>query len=614
VSFVALLFLTYSPAWHGGLLWDDDHHLTTTRLAGLSGLAQIWFHLGATQQYYPVTHSFFWLENHLWGGATLGYHLVSIALHAASAIMLFVALRRLQVPGAWLAAAIFALHPMQVESVAWMSELKNTLSGFFLFASLLNYLEFDDTRRRSSFAMALVLYVASLLSKTTAIVLPFGLFAIVWWRRGSLSPRRDIYPLVPFVLCGISAGVLTAWVERVFIGAGGSDFQVGFVGRAGIAAQDIFFYVAKFVWPVHLAFVYPRWNLGFDNPWPYAAMAGVAILAVALWRRWERLKGAVALSSLFVICLGPSLGFVDVFPFRYSFVADHFAYLALAVASVAAAVGMARAPQRIQVPIGIVVIATLAMLSWRQAHVFASSAQLYQTTLSENPGCWLCENNLAALALAESDRGEEVVLHARNAVALRPNYPEAHANLAAGLERLNQWPQSLQEYRIALDQYADTPHDFRVGQVYHGLGRALAHAGRSEEALDAYRQALTFNPSSAATHLDTGLAFVDVGDQASATKEFRSAAALEPTLFEARVNLGAALLASQSYADAASELEEAVRLQPTSADAQFDLGVAYEQLQRPEKAYDHFVKAAVLDPACVPCRQHAAQTRGHSGR
>src|SRR5262245_54015546 len=246
---LVLTMAAYLPAWHGTPIWDDDAHLTKPELRSFEGLVRIWTQPGATQQYYPLLHSLFWVEHRLWGDGTLGYHLVNISLHSLSALLLLRILRRLEIPGAWLAAAIFALHPIQVESVAWISELKNTLSTFFYLAGGLLYLKFDGTRGKKFYAGALILFVLGLLSKTVIATLPAALLLVFWWKRGTLSWKRDVVPLLPFFALGIAAGMLTAWVERKFIGAEGATFELTLLQRGLIAGRVTWFYLAKLFWP-----------------------------------------------------------------------------------------------------------------------------------------------------------------------------------------------------------------------------------------------------------------------------------------------------------------------------------------------------------------------------
>src|SRR5580704_8321403 len=172
--FLAVL-LAYWPALRGGLLWDDTGHITAPRLRSLYGLWRIWFDLRSTQQYYPLLHSAFWIEHRLWGDAVLGYHLVNLAQHALAACLVVLIVRRLEIPGAWLAGLVFALHPVSVESVAWISEQKSTLSAVFYLSSAFIYLGFDRTRRRSSYWWAFGLFVLALLTKTVTASLPAAL-------------------------------------------------------------------------------------------------------------------------------------------------------------------------------------------------------------------------------------------------------------------------------------------------------------------------------------------------------------------------------------------------------------------------------------------------------
>ena len=241
VLLVALVVAAYQPVWDAGIVWDDDAHLTRPELRSLAGLVQIWADLDATQQYYPLTHSGFWIQHRLWGAHPLGYHLVNVALHAANALLVLLLLRRLRIPGAELAAFVFALHPVMVESVAWITELKNTLSGLFYLSAALVYLRFDRSRRSDSYALAFFLFFLGLCSKTVTASLPGALLVIFWWQRGRLGWRRDFLPLLPFFVLATVAGLLTAWVERHFIGAEGSDFDIALIERFLIAGRATWF-------------------------------------------------------------------------------------------------------------------------------------------------------------------------------------------------------------------------------------------------------------------------------------------------------------------------------------------------------------------------------------
>jgi hypothetical protein len=394
----ALLVATlaaYYPVWFGGYIWDDSAHLTAPALRSAGGLWRIWFDLGARQQYYPVTHSAFWLMHRLWGEQAIGYHLVNIGLHATSAFLLMLLLRRLAVPGALLAAVIFALHPVHVESVAWISELKNTLSGVLYLLAALAYLSFDTTRRPRYYCSSFALFALALLSKTVAATLPAALLVVMWWKRGRLG-WADVKPLAPMVALGIAAGLGTAWVERTYIGAEGVEFELSLVERCLIAGRAVWFYAGKLVWPSPLMFMYPRWEIDTAALWQYLYPLGAVAVVYAFWvlRRWSRAPLAAAL--LFGGTLVPALGFVDVYPFRFSFVADHFQYLAsLAPLTLIAAAIMTQWEQRSRrvaagrpllfLAFGI----PLGVMTWHQTGNYVDAETLYRATLSKNPSCWM---------------------------------------------------------------------------------------------------------------------------------------------------------------------------------------------------------------------------------
>ncbi len=330
--FVAVL-AAYWPALRGTLLWDDNSHITAPALQSLRGLWRIWFSPGATQQYYPLLHTAFWIEHRLWGRLFLGYHLVNLAQHALAACFVVAIVRRLEIPGAWLAGMAFALHPVCVESVAWISEQKNTLSAVFYLASMIVYLDFDRSRRRSCYTWALILFVMALLTKSVTATLPLALLGVIWWQRGRLDWRRDVRPLLPWIAIGGGSGVFTAWVERTMIGAQGAAFDLSSAQRFLLAGRALWFYAAKVLWPANLMFTYPRWKLDPSSILLYLYPLGaLAVLAGAVFlaRKRHSQSGRSALTAylLFAVTLLPVLGILNVYPFLFSYVADHFQYLA----------------------------------------------------------------------------------------------------------------------------------------------------------------------------------------------------------------------------------------------------------------------------------------------
>ncbi|HVL68543.1 MAG TPA: tetratricopeptide repeat protein [Vicinamibacterales bacterium] len=580
VGLLALAAAIYQPAWHGGLLWDDPAHITKPELRSLEGLWRIWFDLGATQQYYPLLHSAFWLQWQLWGDAVLGYHLVTIALHAVCAFLVASLLARLQVPGAPLAALLFAVHPIHVESVAWITELKNTLSTTFFLLAALAYVRWDLSRRTADYALALALFVCALLTKTVTATLPAALLVLFWWQRGQVT-WRDVRPLVPFFVLGVVAGLTTAWVERTLIGAEGAEFAFSPVERVLIAGRAFWFYLGTLAWPVDLTFIYPRWEVSEGVWWQYLYPAAALGLVVVLWAVRRRSRAPLAAALLYGGLLFPVLGFFNVFPFRYSFVADHFAYLpsipvlALAAAAAAALATRVTAASRGLVRIALAVpVLALALLSWRQAHDYASAEALYRATLARNPSAWLAHNNLALILLRQGQH-DDARRHFEEAVRLNPLVAEHHANLGRLLLQQGAIDEAIARLDAALAVDPDLPN------VHSDKGVALLRAGRIDEALAQFDRALALAPQHPEAAINRahalrarGVARMQAGERADGIADLTEAARLQPQNAEFRNDLGVALLVSGRVAEAVAEFEAALRVRPDFPEARANLARA----------------------------------------
>src|SRR5205807_3748384 len=320
------------------------------------------------RQYHPLLDTVYWVEDKLWGQATLGYHFVNILLHAASALLLMKILQKLQVPGAWLAAAIFALHPVLVESVAWMVELKNPLSGLFFFAAILAYLTFDQTRRLRTYLLVGLLFTLGILAKAIVATVPAVVLILIWWKRGRVDWQRDVKPLLPFVVLAIAAGLLTAWMERAFSGAEGEEFQLSVLDRFLIAGRAFWFYISKLLFPNDLSLIYPRWKIDSNIWWQYLFPVAALGLFWSAWNQRKRWRWFFAASLFFAVTMAPLLGFFNVGFFRLSFVADHFAYLpslAVIVPIAAGATYLSEHGSRWRFPLNslvVVLLITLAIL------------------------------------------------------------------------------------------------------------------------------------------------------------------------------------------------------------------------------------------------------------
>jgi tetratricopeptide (TPR) repeat protein len=607
-------FVVYLPAMRGGRLWDDDAHITRPALQSLAGLGRIWFQVGATQQYYPMLHSAFWLEHKLWGESMLGYHLVNVLWHLVAASLVYFILVKLKIPGALLATAIFALHPVMVESVAWVTEQKNTLSAVFYLSAMLAYLAFDQQRKRSHYLFALGLFTLGLLTKTVTATLPAALLVIFWWQRGTINVRRDVLPLIPFFVLGAAAGLTTAWLERTQIGAEGSDFDLSFLARSLLAGRVIWFYLGKLVWPTDLLFIYPRWTIDPAQAWqwifPISAIALTIALAI-LYRRW---RAPLAGWLFFCGTLFPVLGFLNVYPFVFSFVADHFQYLASLGVIVLAAAGITKALARLPVSarragvaIPIVLSGALAGLSWRQAHMYANSIALYQATLKDNPNCFLAHNNLG-LALEQKGLRDQSVEHYRAALRLKPDYPEAHFNLG-------NWHVSAGNLPAAIDLFREAVRlDPNFVEAHQNLGDSLANAGRFTEAIGEYHAVLLRWRNNPHALNNLSFALAQVGRVAEAIECLKESLRLRPDHVEALNNLGRLMIHSGDAKDAVPYLERALQLRPDSADIRNNLADALRETGQYQNATEQYQSAIRLQRDFLQAYAGLAQAFAGMGR
>jgi protein O-mannosyl-transferase len=569
--------LAYLPALHGSLVWDDNNHLTRPDLQSFHGLWRIWFELGASQQYYPLLHSAFWLEHRIWGDAVLGYHLVNIVLHALSACLVVLIARQLSLKGAWLAGFVFALHPVQVESVAWISEQKSTLSGVFCLAALLVYLHFDRSRQRQKYWLATGLFVLALMSKTVTAVLPAVILVIFWWRRGRLDWKRDVWPLVPWFATGMCAGLFTSWVERRYIGASGADFVLSPLQRVLIAGRVIFFYAGKLLWPTKLAFFYPHWNVDAAVWWQWLFPVGVLALVAGLWLVACRNRGPLASLLIFTGTLFPVLGFLNVYPFRYSYVANHFQYLASLGILVPGVVLLAKASERLRMGKAVaaagsaLLILVLGGLTWQQSRMYRNIETLYRRSIEQNPASYIVHYNLGTVLTEEPGRLPEAIDEFEAALKIRPDLAEAHNGLGFAFSLTSgRLGDAFAEYQLALQirpSYAE---------AHNNLGNVLSRIpGRQQDAIAEYQVAIKIRPDYPEAHFNLGAVLSRMpGRLPDAMAEYQAAVDAKPDYAEAHNNLGILLAATPGRTqDAIAEYQAAIKAKRDYAEAHNNLGI-----------------------------------------
>ncbi len=570
VVLAAVTILAYRPAWHGDFLWDDDAYIINNELlTAPDGWQRIWFSLDSPSQYFPLTYSIFRIEHALWGLNTTGYHWVNLLLHVANALLVWAVLARLRVPGAWLAAAIFALHPVQVESVAWITERKNVLMAFFFLLTVLAWIAFLDERTKRAwlfYCLALVLYVLALSAKATACTLPAALFLILWLQKKPITVRR-LVQIIPFVVLGVAMGLLAVWWEHYHQGTNRAVFPfLSPIERVLVASRAVWFYLSKLIWPSNLTFIYPRWNISpgrlLDYIW---LVAGVGVcVAIYFLRRYVGRSVEVA-SAFFAATLSPVVGLIMLFTFRYTFVADHYQYLAcigpiaLATAGIVSLADTFQQYRAVIVSVALLVVASLAMLTWRQAGTYNDIETLWRTTLARNPECWMAHTNLG-LALLQKGRIDDAIAHYRSALQMQPDSWDAEYNLGTALLGKAQMDEAILHCERAVAMRPTDP-DAQVS-----LGDALFQKGRIDDAIAHYQKAVMVRPDH----------------------------------FLARYRLGHALLEKGELDSAIQVCRTALMIRPADADCHTTLAIALEEKGEPLEAIQHYEKTLELAPRSIP--------------
>lgn len=596
-ALVLLLLLAYARSFGGDFLWDDNLHITENpTIVGPLGLKEIW--TTARANYFPLVLTHLWLVHAVAGLEPVAYHVVTFTCHGIAALLLWQVLRRLGVPGAWLGAALWALHPVQVESVAWICELKNTQSAVFFLGAVWFWLRWlepapagsappSDTTRRD-YALALLCGFAALLSKPSTVMLPVALALCAWWRLRRID-WRSARALVPFLALSALASGWTIWEQRVNSGAQGAEWSQTLPERLVIAGRAVWFYFGKLLWPDRLIFIYPRWEI---QATPLAFLPGLAVLAtvVLVWR-WRGAAGRATLFTAlyFGALLFPILGFFNVFFFRYSFVGDHFQYLASMGPLALLAAGIVALPRVARGVVAGVVLGVFALLTWKHTAVFQTMEGLWRHTVALHPECRMAWLNLGDTH-SRRQRHAEAIAAYRAALRVAPNDAEGHNDLGCELVLTGAPAEAVAHLERAV---ALKPH---VASHHSNLGNALRAVGRRREAIAAYERALQLDPDSADGHANLGAEFAETGRLDEALPHLETAVHLRPGNSTAREHLARAYLIVRRPADAVTHFAAAARLAPEAAGPAMGLGMALSQLERWSEAIGPLRRAAELDP------------------
>lgn len=555
-------FAVYWRVLRGEFLWDDLLVVHRNPLVtGELGLGSIWFRTD-----FPLTNVAFWLEWLAWGKHPAGYHVVNVLLHAAGAVLLWRVLARLKIPGGWLAALIFTVHPLCVASVAWIAELKNTLSLPFYLLSILWYLRFDSDVRPSDFGfripkwywLSLAAFVLALLSKTSTVMLPLVLLGCAWWRRGRIG-ARDWLLASPFLVLALNFGLMSVGFQVHGAMAGVAVQNGNFGGRLAGAGTALWFYLGKALLPLHLSMIYPQWKIEAGSAMSYVPLLLWCGVLAACWagrRTWAR--HVLFALGCFTVTLFPVLGFFDMYFLALSRVSDHFAYLPLTALVAMAAAGLDWALRgRVLALVGGVLVVGLAVLAGLRAGVFMSEEALWRDTLARNPAAWSAHANLGWI-LASQQKYDEAREHLETSLKLKPDNAQAHSNLGRVLAIQGQFAAAEPEFQAAV---SIKPQDAEIRRAY---AAALAGQGKQDEAMTQLRDLLRLKPDTEArSQLATLL--LQAGKLGEAVAEYRQVVSAKPDQPETLSNLAWLLATSpdntvRNGTDAVRFAEQACRL------------------------------------------------------
>ena len=641
---LAATFVVYWPAMQGGFVFDDANWTTdlVRWFQNPAGLWAIWVHPTVLQQYYPLTATSFWLDYQLWEFWTLPYHLENVLLHVLAAVLFWRALLRLQVPGAWLAASLFALHPVMVESAAWITERKNVLSLVLFLGALLAYLRYEQSvaslrsglrsaatarqaeasapqggirhpdpdplplrreREKSApnlsrfthhasrfYCLALGLFLGALLAKSTACSLPAVILLLAWWRRGRLGWRTDVVPTLPFFALSLGLCAGTAWLEKNHVGAQGPDFALSLAQRCLVAGRAFWFYLGNLFWPAHLCLIYPRWQPDPAVWWQWLYPAGAVGLLLGLWLGHKRFgRGPLAALLFYVGTLFPLLGFLNAYGMYYSFVWDHWVYLP---------------------SLGLLALVG-ALIEGRRKKEEGRSAESDPSPLVPLPsggrgkagGGRRLPGSRAVLAygfavvvlpvlgvLTWREAGTYASLETlwQTTLARNPDCWLAENNLGNTLAVQGDPEEAIPHYQRALRLKPDYP------DAENNLGNALLSQRKWAEAILHYERVLQLEPDKAGVDSNIGAALANQGKWAEAIPHFERALQLNPDFVPANINLGAALAAQGKWDEAIQRYQRALQINPNSAEAHYYWGMALASQGRRDEARQHFQQASNL--------------------
>jgi len=593
VLILLVAVLTYLPVYHADFIWDDDDFLTDNPLIHApDGLHRFWCTTQAPD-YFPLVSSQLWFEWRFFGPHAAGFHIVNVLLHAISAILLWQVLLALKIPGAFWAGLIFAVHPVNVESVAWITERKNTLPMVFYLLTILLFLQFHKTRQTHWYLLALAAFVLALLGKTAVVMIPFVLLICLIWLNRKIN-RNDFLQVVPFFILSFLFGLITLWFQYNRAIGKAIVRDDNFLSRLALAAKAVWFYLEKALIPINLNFVYPRWSADTSSIWTYLPLALLLATFLLLWiLRTRGCRPVLLALTYFVLSLLPVLGFLNIYFMKYSLVADHWQYFAipgiitLIVGMIFASLGKVKPifPHAVSV----LVVLILSALSYKQSAIYQNQQTLWTATLAKNPDCWLGHDQLG-IALAKQNNIDEAMSHFRESLRINPKDDWGYYNLGLAHAIKENHTQAVEAFSNAIKI---APH--RPIFHYH-LGLSLLALNQNQQAVAAFNQALKITPNDIAVRVSLGNAYVALKKIDLAAEQYQKVLDLRPDQPEAVNNLQYVSTVKDNAFKKIRLYTTTLEVNPKNPDAHYQIALACEEIGRYEQALNHYRQALEYKP------------------
>ncbi|MGI9228762.1 MAG: tetratricopeptide repeat protein [Gammaproteobacteria bacterium] len=668
LALLLMVLVSFWPAFSAGFVWDDNVFIVKEpRVSTLTGLADIWLRpLGNAEfHYWPILYTSFWLDYQLWGFNPAGFHATNLLLHGANTVLLWRLLLRMNIPGAWLIAAVFALHPLRAEAVVWVIARKDLLATLFYLLAAGCWLRYRERPETATYLALLAWYVAGMLSKSVAITLPVVLLVWVWWQRGRIV-GRDLAQITPLLLLGLAVGI---YDMNLFNAQAVHDFNYSVAERLIIAGKAVWFYVGKLLWPHPLMFHYPHWDVSPANPLNWLGLLAALTLVAGLWLARHRIgRGPLAGILFFTITILPVLGLVSFGYMKFSFVADRYLYLpgiGLMSVLIAAAVTAWQRLSKHHSPLEgaskqakpslvggqalvIILLTTYGTLTFQRAYVYENDIVLFRHIIATNPDAPEAWFNLGTVMMAQKQEQEAAIEAFREAIKQDPTIAKVYINLGSVLMKLERNEEAETAFRRAIEL---EPKDFtqesmplrarhEATMAHLNLSNVLLDLKRPQDAETSLRNALALEPDDAIAqqslasllhqqgrnqeamtllrkltqtteptitiYLLMGEVATALGRTELAARYFQQATTLKPEGASALAQQAAVHFKAGYYEKALEYYRRSIAIQPNNAEVHSNMGSALGQLGRMQEAIASFERALQINPQLESARANLA--------